>query len=366
MSIPLNLNAYRSTAHLFLVGRTGSGKTSALISLLEREIRDGRSVVFIDPHGDAALDLMQRVPRYRRNDVVFIDPLAESCPSLNPFATVTEAERPLVVANLLATMKKIFASAWGARTEWLLRNAFGAVAEVRSGTLEDAARMLFDEKHRAWVLRQVTDETIRRFWLQEAASYSKQLYGEAIAAPLNKLGSVLSDPRIRRALTKTRPRFDLHRALERNAIVIARLPKGLLGELNVTVLGSLLVGAVQAAIMRRAELAAERRAQCIVAIDEFFNLAPEPIADLLSEGRKYGVTIAAACQSASMLDASLRSSLLANAGLIVFRVSGEDAELLAPEFADEYGPTTLTSLSIGEAVMRTGPERATIVEFPPP
>ncbi|MFO0617228.1 MAG: type IV secretion system DNA-binding domain-containing protein [Polyangiaceae bacterium] len=352
--------------HLFLVGRTGSGKTTALVSLLEAKIREGHAAVFVDPHGDAADMLVERVPRSRRSDVVVFDPLRLDCPGLNPFASVTDLERPLIVTTLVATMKKIFATAWGARTEHLIRNAFSAITEVRGSTLEDAARLLFDEKHRAWVLRQVKDQATRQFWLEEVPSYSKQLMAEAIAAPLNKLGSILADPRVRLAITKQKPRLDLYRLLNRNAIVIVRLPKGLLGELNTTVLGSFVLGAFQAAVMRRAELGLGDRNACLLAADEFWNFVVEPISELLAEGRKYGISVAAACQSASMLEPRMRSSLLANAGLVSFRVSGEDGELLAPEFAGDYGPVTLTSLSTGEAVVRLGPERARLVQFPRP
>ena len=133
-----------------------------------------------------------------------------------------------------------------------------------------------------------------------------------------------------------------------------------------SVLGSFVLGSVQAALLRRAETEQNGRPPCVVAVDEFWNFAPEPITELLSEGRKYGLSLVLACQSISILEPRLRSSVLANADLVCFRVSGEDAEVLAPEFANEYGPTSLTSLALGEAVARIGPERARVVRFPPP
>ncbi len=350
---------------MLVVGKTGSGKSSMLRKVLDREIARGAGALLLDPHGDLAFEVAANVPRRRWNDTILFDPRDEKVRGLNPFARLAPADRPLAVSNLLAAFKKLFGPGWGPRTEHLLRNAFLALCEVRGATLLDASRMLFDEHHRAWILKQVKDEAVKTFWFEEFSAYGKNLAGEAIAAPLNKLGAVLGNPRIREVVTKSRPRLDIPRLMSRGGVLVASMPKGILGEDSVLVLGAMILGAVQAAAMRRADITPVLRRPFTVVVDELGSYAPEPLLELLAEGRKYKVSLVLACQSLAALEKNVRSALLANAGcLVAFNVSGEDAELLNPEFAEEYGPKALTSLQIGEAILRRGHLPPEIVQFP--
>jgi energy-coupling factor transporter ATP-binding protein EcfA2 len=363
MHTPSSSEIAESRAHLLVVGKTGAGKSTLLRTLLASEIAAGRGTMLLDPHGDLALEVRALLPRRRRDALVWVDPTEPSCPGMNPFARVREDERALAVSNLLAGFRKLFGDgAWGFRSAHLLRNAFLALMEVRGATLDDAGRMLFDERHRTWALAQVKDTAVRRFFFEELPSYGK-LGGEAAAAPLNKLGAILGDARVRAVVTKSRPRLDVARAVERERVVLARLPKGVLGEDSVTVLGAVMLGALQAAIMRRASAAPETRHRFTLVVDELGCFPPEVPLELMAEGRKYGLRVVVCTQSVSALEPRIRSALLANAGLVAFRVAGEDAELLRAEFANEYGAASLTSLDVGEAVVRLGPEPARLVRF---
>ena len=353
--------------HVLVVGKTGTGKSTLLRTLARHDLVTGRGLLVVDPHGDLAQELQTDVPRFRRNDLLVFDPTDAACPGLNPLRNVATGARSLVVANVLATLKKLFGpESWGPRTEHLLRHALLALAEVRGATLADAARMLVDERHRAWVVRQITDDVVARFWTVEFAGYGKQLAAEASAAPLNKLGALLASPVVRAVVTRSRPRLDADTALARSRVVLARVPKGEIGEDAALFLGGLVLGAFQHAAMGRAALAPDQRKLFSVIVDEATSFAPAPLLALLAEARKYGVGLVLATQSLAMLPDPVRAALLGNVGaLVVFRVGGEDAEIVEREVAAKFGVESLTSLDIGEAVVRASGRPASLIRVPP-
>ncbi|MCC7540583.1 MAG: type IV secretion system DNA-binding domain-containing protein [Deltaproteobacteria bacterium] len=350
---------------MLVVGKTGAGKSTLLRALLHREAVTGRAAALIDPHGDLADEVLADLPRFRRNDLVLLDPTESTCRGLNPLRGLSAGARHLVVANVLAAIRKLFPdNAWGARTEHLLRHALLAAAEVRGGTIADAARMLYDDDHRAWILRQVADPGVLGFWTREFAGYGKSFAAEAAAAPANKLGALLSSPPVSSVLTKTRPRLDMAKALARSAFVVARLSKGALGEEAARFLGGLVLGMFQSAIFARAATPPASRKRVTLVVDEATSLPETILLELLAEGRKFGASIIVATQGLAALPPDVRAGLLANAGAIVaFRVGGDDAEILNREFAGEFGPVTLTSLATGEMVVRVGASRACVTSF---
>lgn len=342
--------------HVLVVGATGSGKTSWLRALTLRDLVLRRGLLLLDPHGDLVDDVLALVPRHRKNDVVLVDPHRTDCPALNPLRGMSDETRDLKVSAIVATIRKLFDGAfWGPRSEHLLRNVLLALAEVRGATLLDAQRMLVDEAHRAWVLRQVSDPIVLAFWTREFPGYGRQLAPEVTAPLQNKLGALLATRVLRDVLTKTRPRFDAARAMARGAVVLARLSKGELGETAAYFLGGTILGAFQAAIMARAALPPSERSIFAITIDEATSLPMVVLRELLAEGRKYGAALTIATQSLAALPPDDRAGLLANAGTLVsFRVGGEDAEILSRELAFKYGAPTLTSLDMGEMVVRVG------------
>lgn len=349
--------------HVLAVGASGGGKSTALRRLAREEILAGRGLLLIDPHGDLAAEVLSDVPRNRRNDVTHINALdPERCPGLNPFRGVTEASRAIVTSHVLAALKRLAGSSWGFRTEHVLRAAVLAVLATRSPTLLDVERMLFDASFRTWVLKQVTDERVARFWTTEWVAMGRTA-GEAAAAPANKLAAVLASPQVRTILTKNRPRFDARRAMDGQRIVVASLPKGLVGD-ECTILGSLLLSRFTQAAMGRANVPPAQRLPFTIIVDELSNFTSPTSA--LAEGRKFGLAIVLATQSAAILPPEERAALLSNVGrLLVFRVMAVDAELLAPELV-RFGPRTLTGLAVGEYVERITGRDAQLVTPPAP
>jgi len=341
--------------HTLVVGKTGTGKSTLLANVAKDFIERDWGICVIDPHGDLAGDILSAVPRRRRNDVVVVDAVQADCPGLNPLAVRSGQDASLAVSAILATMRKVWPDNWGPRTEHILRHALTSLTDVRGATLEDAARMLVDERHRRWVVRQVKDPIVHRFWSEEFPGYGARLMAEATAPVLNKLGALLGSPAIRAFVTKTRPRLDVAKALDRGRIVVVSVPKGRIGEDASRLIGSLILGAVQHAVLARANLPQERRRPTLLVVDEATSFAIEPLLELTAEARKFGLGLVLATQSVAALDATTRSSLLGNVGtLACFQTGAEDAEIFTKEFADDFGIRKLTRLAIGEMVVRSG------------
>jgi energy-coupling factor transporter ATP-binding protein EcfA2 len=352
----------RTLHHTLLVGKTGSGKSTVLKAHAITVMAAGHGLLVVDPHGDLADELVQLVPKRRKNDLVVFDPRRLECPGLNPFKSADGASRTLVVSGIIATMRKIWPDAWGARTEHLLRHAFLALCEVRGATLTLARDMLSDEKKRNWILKQCRDEEVIRFWVHEFLGYDKRLQSDAVAPPLNKLGAFIAHRDIKAILEKSRPVLDAARCLEQRRIVLARLSKGAIGEDGAMLLGGLLLGTFQRAIMAREALPHEARRPFHVMVDEVSSFATRPFLELLAEARKYSVSLSLATQSIVVMEPEVRAAILGNVGeLVSFRVGAEDAALLQKEFADRFGPKTLMSLDVGERVVKVGGREAVIL-----
>jgi DNA helicase HerA-like ATPase len=222
--------------------------------------------------------------------------------------------------------------------------------------------MLADERRRAWVVKQVRDEEVLRFWTREFPGYTRQLQAEAVAAPLNKLGAFLGNLPVRAMLTKSRPVLDGDACMAKHRIVVARLSKGGIGEDGALLLGGLLLGLFQRATLAREALPVEARTPFMILVDEAGSFATRPFLELLAEARKYGVSVALATQSLAILEPEVRAGMLANVGtLIAFRVGAEDALILQKEFADRFGPPTLMKLDVGERVVKVGGRDAQII-----
>jgi hypothetical protein len=359
---------HRASRHTLVLGKTGAGKSTLLRTVAANIVGGTGGILLVDPHGDLAESVITDIPRHRRNDLVVMDASRPStCRGLNPLRQVSLERRALAVSTVLATMHKLWTgTSWGPRTEHVLRMALLALTEVRGATLLDARRMLIEEAHRYWVLKQVTDDLVRSFWAVEFPGYGKNLLPEVAAPILNKLGAILAVPAIREIVTRHRPALDARACMDRGRIVIASLSKGRIGEDAALLLGGLIIGAFQHATMARADAPAEARTPFTMMVDEIGSFATGPFLELLAEARKYGVFLVLATQSLAALDEQVRHALLGNTGtLVAFRAGGEDAEILQKEFVGRFGPQTLMNLDIGECAVRSGNELARILRITP-
>jgi hypothetical protein len=320
--------------HLYIVGKSGTGKSTFLYNLALGDILAGEGVAVIDPHGDLALDILDAIPRSRINDVCYLDVTDTERPvGFNPATRIATERRALAAAGIVSAFKHLWSDSWGPRLEHFLFHGVAALVSRRHATLIDLPRLYTDDNFRERVLRSVTDPEVLRFWREEFPSYTKAFRSEAVAPILNKAGQFTASPQLRLILGQVAPRLDLKFTMDNRRILIANLAKGAIGEQASNLLGSLLVSHLQLVAMERSTLPPHDRVPFFVHVDEFQTFSSDAFASLLSEARKFATHFVLANQYTDQLPSAVRSAVIGNAGtLVVFRVGGRDAELLAPEF----------------------------------
>ncbi|MEI9887741.1 MAG: type IV secretion system DNA-binding domain-containing protein [Rhizomicrobium sp.] len=332
--------------HMYVIGKTGVGKSTMLESLAWQDFEAGRGFALVDPHGDLAEELASRMIRAGSDRVTYLNASDPWQPfGYNPLRRVRDDKIPLAVSGLLETLKKIWPDAWGVRMEHVLRNTLYALLERDGSTLPDILALYTDEKYRKEVVRDIKNEVVKRFWTDEFENYPARMRAEACAPIQNKLGALLSDPTLHRILVE--PMIDLHfrKLMDEGHVLLINVSKGKLGEQSALVLGSLIVSTIGLAAFSRAESAADTRRPFILYLDEFHNFTSLMLASMMSELRKYGVGLVLAHQYMHQLEPDIRHAVLGNAGTIVsFRVGPEDATILASEFQPKFEVLDLLNL----------------------
>jgi hypothetical protein len=320
--------------HVYIVGKSGSGKSTFLFNLAMGDIYAGDGVAVIDPHGDLAEDILDAVPRSRLNEVCYLDAGETEYPvGFNPATRIAPERRALAASGMVAAFKHLWSDSWGPRLEHFLFHGIAALISRQHATLLDLPRLYTDDRFREGIITKVTDPESLRFWHEEYPSYTKTQRAEAAAPILNKAGQFSASPHLRLILGQVAPRLDLAFAMNNRRILIANLAKGTIGEQAANLLGSLLVSHMQLVAMERGVLPPEQRVPFFVHVDEFQTFSSEAFASLLSEARKFATHFCLANQYTDQLSLAVRAAVLGNAGtLVVFRVGSRDAELLAPEY----------------------------------
>jgi hypothetical protein len=355
---PFGISVADRRSHIAIFGKTGSGKTTLLRSLLVQDIEAGRGCMLLDPHGDLADELLDHIPPWRTEDLIYFSPADLSHPiGLNLLERVPADDRPLVASSVVSTFKHLWADSWGPRLEYILYNTVAALLDFpksRGGmSLLAVPRMLSDSEYRLRVTRHIQDARVRAFWEQEFARFSPQLTAEAVSPIQNKVGALLSAPAVRNVLGQATSTLRLGKAMDEQRIIICNLAKGRIGEDKANLLGSMLVTGVQLAAMARASVPEHERIDFVCYLDEFHNFATTSFASILSEGRKYGLALVTANQFLAQVDPRILAALFGNVGTLVsFQVGHTDAEELAPEFSP-YSREILGDLRRGEVCVRT-------------
>lgn len=320
--------------HMYVIGKTGMGKTNLLENLVIQDIQKGHGVAFIDPHGDTAEKLIKAIPANRINDVIYFNPADQDFPiAFNVMEKVSPEYRHLVASGLIGVFKKIWADSWGPRLEYILRNAILALLEYPGSTLLGVTRILVDKSYRERVVEKVTDPVVKSFWVDEFTKWNDRVLQEVISPIQNKVGQFLSSSLIRNIVGQTVSSFDVREAMDNRKILIMNLSKGRIGEDNSALLGAMMITKVQLAAMGRVDMPEEDRADFYLYVDEFQNFATESFANILSEARKYHLSLILANQYVTQIDEKVRDAIFGNAGTIIsFRVGAMDAEFLEKEF----------------------------------
>ena len=324
--------------HLYVVGKTGMGKTNMIQNMAIQDIQNGHGVGFVDPHGEAAEELLNFIPANRINDVIYFNPADLDWPiAFNVMEKVDPEHRHLVAGGLMGVFKKIWPDVWSARMEYILNNSILALLEYPGSTLLGINRMLSDVDFREKIVNKVTDPVVKAFWVNEFARYTQRYEVEATAAIQNKVGQFISSPLIRNIIGQVNSSIDMREVMDKEKILILNLSKGRMGEDNSTLLGALLITKLQLAAMSRVDMPEDERKDFYLYVDEFQNFATDSFVNILSEARKYRLALILAHQYIAQMEEKVRDAVFGNVGtLLSFRVGAEDAEYLEKEFTPEF------------------------------
>ena len=341
---PFGIKKADRRSHMYVIGKTGTGKSTLLETLIRQDIVNGEGLALLDPHGDLVEKVLRAVPDKNKGDLIYFN-VPDNPLGFNPLEKVAPEKRTLAAAGLLDAFKKIWADSWGPRLEHILRNAFLALLDQPEATLADVLRLLDDLTFRREICSRVYNSQVRDFWLREYENYPIRLRAEAIAPIQNKVGAFLTDPVLNRILTQKRSDFDLRHVMDEGKILLVNLAKGKIGADASSLLGALLVTKIGLAGLSRADVPEETRRDFYLYLDEFQNLATLSLANMLSELRKYRVNMVLSHQYLSQLDPQVKDAILGNTGTIIsFRLGLTDAEMLAGEFYPFFSARDLINL----------------------
>jgi hypothetical protein len=333
-------------SHVYIIGKTGTGKSTLLESMALQDLALGAGFALIDPHGDLVERIAARVPNSRQHDTIYFDAAASPQPwGYNPLRHVSPQYTALAASGLMEAFKKMWPEAWGVRMEHILRNVLMALLEQPESTMPDILRVFSDSKFRKEVARSLKNEPVRRFLEHEFEKFSFGYRADGVAPIQNKVGAFLADPRLSRILSGSQKELQLRRIMDEGKVLLINLAKGRVGEDSSSLLGGLLVTTIGLAAYTRAELAPTERRDFFVYIDEFQSFTTLALANMLAELRKYRVGFTIAHQYLHQLSSDIRHAVLGNAAtLISFRLGAEDAPYIARELHNRFEAIDLVRL----------------------
>ena len=352
----LSLSQPDRRRHMYVIGQTGSGKSTLLNNCILQDVLSGRGLAFIDPHGDSAELIIDSIPKTRIRDVVYLNPSDTNFPlGFNPLRGVPQHLKATATANLISTFRSIWRDFWGPRMEHILSNTIAALMDYPDHlgiSLLAIPKMLTDDRFRRRVLRHVHDPIVLAFWQAEFAAYNDRYRAEIISPILNKMGAFARNPVMRNILGQGQNSFDLSYIMDNHKILVVNLSKGVLGEDMTNLFGSLLVCAIQQEAMKRAAIPEEQRADFHLYIDEFQNFTTDAFDSIVSEARKYRLSLIIAHQYLDQLSSKVRNAILGNVGnLVMFTLGGADAETLSIE-TQPFNAQTLREQARGDMLIR--------------
>ena len=344
--------------HVYVVGKTGTGKTTLLENMAIQDIQRGHGLAVVDPHGEFAEKMLDFVPSNRVNDVIYFNPADLDYPiAFNAIEKVSPEYRHLVASGLMGVFKKIWPDVWSARMEYILHNTILALLEYPGTTLLGINRMLADKDYRKKVVDRLADPAVKSFWVNEFAKYPERFREEAVAPIQNKVGQFISSPLIRNIIGQTKSSLDFQNIMNGQKILIVNLSKGKIGEDASKLLGALCITKLQLAAMARVNMPEDERKDFYLYVDEFQNFVTESFANILSEARKYHLDLILTHQYIDQLVTSestvVKEAIFGNVGtMITFRVGAADAEFLEKEFEPEFMMNDLINLGFAQVYLK--------------
>lgn len=328
--------------HTYIIGKTGTGKSTLLQTMILQDIQAKRGVCLLDPHGDLVENVVNTIPKDRLKDIIYLN-VPDRTLSLryNPFKKVSYEKRSLVASSILDVFKKLWFDAWGVKLEHILRYTILTLLDQPEATIADIPRLLLDRAYRKSALVHIKNESVKAFWEKEFVHYNRY----DLLPVLNKVGGMLAHPAIKRVLIENPHEISLRKAMDENKIIMVNLSKGYLGEDTAHILGALLISSISAAAFSRVDTPETSRIPFMLYMDEFHNFTTLSLVNMFSELRKFKVGLTLAHQYMHQLDEEIKRAILGNAGTIIsFRVGTEDAQFLSKEMFPVFDLEDLLNL----------------------
>jgi hypothetical protein len=352
--------------HTYIIGKSGTGKTTLIANMAIDDIRKGRGVAVIDPHGDLCNTILDYIPSNRMNDVCYFNPAdPEFVYPLNVLEAKNESQKELIASGVLSIFKKLYgAVSWGPRLEHILRNAVLTLVNTPGSDLTHIVEILTNKSFRNQVVGNLTNQTLKNFWINEFDRMDPKFQNEAVSPILNKVGQFIASTNIRNTVAHAKSKINIQEIMDQKKILIADLSTGRLGEDNSALLGAMLITQIQLSAMNRVFQAAEDRADFYLYVDEFQNFATEAFIKILSEARKFKLNLIIANQYMSQLDKTIQDAILGNVGsLISFVVGNQDAKVLASEFGPTFPPEDLVKIGKYQVICKLSIDSETTQPF---
>ncbi len=348
--VPFGIKREDRRRHLYVVGKSGSGKSKLLELLIWNDLNTGKGVAVLDPHGDLVDAVLRYVPAHRAKDVVIFDPADTEFPiAFNPLEQVEDAYKMQLTIGFLDIFKKLFGDNWTYRLEHVLRYTTLALLDSPNTTVLSILKMLTDKNYRQRIVSRIKDNVVKSFWVSEFAAWSEKFDAEAITPLLNKVGQLVATNMIRNVIGQPKTRFNIREIMDGKKILLMKVSKGLLGEENSSLVGSMIITKMYQAAMSRANVPEEQREDFYFYVDEFQNFATDTFYEILSEARKYRLNLTIAHQYMGQLSGKIRQTVFGNVGSMVsFRVGAEDAAVLAGEYAPVFKERDIINLGVRE------------------
>ncbi len=361
--------------HLYCVGKSGSGKSKLLELLIIDDLQKGKGVAVLDPHGDLVDNVLKFVPEHRKDDVIIFDPADTEFPiAFNPLERVDDAYKMQLTIGIIDIFKKLFGTNWSDRLEHVLRYTILALLDSPNTSILSILKMLTDKNYRQKIVARINDNVVKSFWVSEFAAWSEKYDADAITPLLNKVGQFVATNMVRNVVGQPEMKFNIRDVMDNKKILLMKVSKGLLGEENSSLIGSMIITKIYQAAMARQDIAEEDRENFYFYVDEFQNFATDTFYEILSEARKYKLNLTIAHQYMGQLSSKIRQTVFGNVGsMISFRVGAEDAAILEKEFEPIFKERDIINLGVREFYIKMSvngeirePFSARTIDVPPP
>lgn len=365
-SVKYGLKRADRRRHMYVIGKTGTGKSTLLANMAINDLKNDEGMCVIDPHGDLVETLLNYIPSRRINDVIYFDPSApDKTVQINLFEGENVVHRELIASGIISIFQKLYGYSWGPRLEYILRNALLTLLTSDKARLSDILELLTNRKFRDKYVENLEDPILKSYWVDEYNKMQDRLRTESIASILNKVGQFTSSPLIRNVVNAHKSSFSIEDIMDEGKILLVNLSQGKLGEDNATLLGAMMITKIQLAAMSRVHIQEEKRKDFYLYVDEFQNFATEAFIKILSEARKYRLNLTLANQYIAQIPEEVQKAIFGNCGSVTSFVMGsEDAQVFSQEYGEHYTPEELVSLEKYQIINRVSIDNVISQPFP--